>query len=230
MGRFLLKRRWKMICGIDEAGRGPVIGPMVVAAIWMEEEDEKKLIDLGIRDSKKVGRQKREKLADYLKRKFYYEMKVVKPEDIDALRQAMTMNELEAYIFANLANKRMASVYYIDAASANEKKFEELFKKNLKFDSMIVCEHEADVNYPIVSAASIIAKVERDRQIKGIAKMLQSKLDMPLGSGYPSDKRTINFIKAWIKKYNELPPYTRHSWDTIRKIKNEMTQKKLGEY
>jgi len=220
----------EMICGIDEAGRGPVIGPMVVAAIWMEDKEEEKLVELGIRDSKKVARRKREKLADYLKKKFYHEIKVVKPEDIDALRAAMSMNELEAYIFANLANKKFASIYYIDAASANEKRFEEMFKKNLKFDSLVVCEHEADLNYPVVSAASIIAKVERDRQIKGISKMLESKLDMPLGSGYPSDKRTINFIKAWIKKYNELPPYTRHSWDTMRKIKNEMTQSKLKDY
>ena len=216
-----------MICGIDEAGRGPVIGPMVVAAVWMEEKDEEKLVEMGVRDSKKVARRKRELLAHYIMQNFHYEMTVVTPENIDTLRQTMTMNELEAYIFANLANKKMARVYYIDAASANEKEFEEMVRKNLKFDAKIVCEHEADLNYPVVSAASIIAKVERDRQIKGIAKMLESKLDMPLGSGYPSDKRTINFIKAWLKKYNELPPYTRHSWDTIRKIKNEMKQGKL---
>jgi len=216
-----------MICGIDEAGRGPVIGPMVVAAVWIEEHEEKKLIEMGIKDSKKLARRKRESLASYIMENFHYEMTVVKPENIDMLREAMTMNELEAYIFANLANKKFASIYYIDAASANEKEFEDMVRKNLKFDSKIVCEHEADSRYPVVSAASIVAKVERDRQLKGIAKMLESKLDMPLGSGYPSDKRTINFIKAWLKKYNELPPYTRHSWDTIRKIKNEMKQKKL---
>jgi len=216
-----------MICGIDEAGRGPVIGPMVVAAVWIEEEDEKKLVEIGIKDSKKVAKRKRESLARYIMENFHYEMTIVTPDNIDVLRETMTMNELEAYIFANLANKKFATIYYIDAASTNEKEFEEMVRKNLKFDSEIVCEHEADSRYPVVSAASIVAKVERDRQIKGIAKMLENKLDMPLGSGYPSDKRTINFIKAWIKKYKELPPYTRHSWDTIRKIKNEMKQKKL---
>ena len=216
-----------MICGMDEAGRGPVIGPMVVAAIWINEEDEKKLTEHGIKDSKKIGRNKREKLAEYIKKNFYHEMIVVKPDDIDTLRQEMTMNELEAYIFSKLANKKRAEVYYIDAASVNENEFKEKIKKNIKFDCKIVCEHEADEKYVVVSAASIIAKVERDRQLKGIAKMLESKIDMPLGSGYPSDKRTIKFIEAWLKKYNELPPYTRHSWDTIRKIKSKMKQGKL---
>jgi len=216
-----------MICGIDEAGRGPVIGPMVVAGVWINRDDEEKIAEIGVRDSKKIARRKREKLADYIRKNFYYEIIVVKPEDIDTLRQTMTMNELEAYIFANLANKKFADVYYMDAASTDEEGFKEMVMKNMKFDCKVICEHNADENYPVVSAASIIAKVERDRHIKGIARMLESKLNMPLGSGYPSDKRTINFIKAWLKKYGDVPPYTRHSWDTIRKIKREMQQEKL---
>jgi len=216
-----------MICGIDEAGRGPVIGPMVVAGVWINRDDEEKIAEIGVRDSKKIARRKREKLADYIRKNFYHEIIVVKPEDIDTLRQTMTMNELEAYIFANIANKKFADVYYMDAASTDEEGFKEMVMKNMKCDCKVICEHNADENYPVVSAASIIAKVERDRHIKGIARMLESKLNMPLGSGYPSDKRTINFIKAWLKKYGDAPPYTRHSWDTIRKIKREMKQEKL---
>ncbi len=219
-----------MICGIDEAGRGPVIGPMVVAGVWAEEKEEKKLADIGVRDSKKVSRAKRERLADYIEKNFYYEMIIVKPEDIDTLRQEMTLNELEANIFAKIANKKMADIYYLDAASANENEFKKMVEKRLKFDCKIICEHEADDRYAIVSAASIIAKVERDRQLKGISEILENKINIPIGSGYPSDKRTINFIKAWLKKYGELPPYTRHSWMTIQKIKNEMMQKKLKDY
>ncbi|MCD6171224.1 MAG: ribonuclease HII [Thermoplasmata archaeon] len=219
-----------MICGIDEAGRGPVIGPMVVAGVWANEGEEKNLIQVGIKDSKKVSRLKRERLAEYIRKNFYYEMIIVKAEDIDTLRQEMTLNELEANVFAKIANKKMANVYYLDAASANENEFKKMVEARIKFDCNIICEHEADDRYAIVSAASIIAKVERDRQLKGIAKILESKLNAPVGSGYPSDKRTINFIKSWLKKYGELPPHTRHSWRTIQNIKNEMKQKKLKDY
>ncbi len=216
-----------ILCGIDEAGRGPVIGPMVVAGVWIDEKDEQKLISYGVKDSKKLTRVKREKLAEYIMNHFAYEMIVVKPEDIDALRQEMTMNELEAYIFARLAKKHRADIYYMDAASANEKEFENLVRKNIGYDCRIICEHGADEKYPVVSAASIVAKVERDRQIKGISKMLETKLNMPMGSGYPSDERTIKFIKAWFKKFKEFPPHIRMSWNTIRDIENEMKQQKL---
>ncbi|MCD6511982.1 MAG: ribonuclease HII [Thermoplasmata archaeon] len=216
-----------MICGIDEAGRGPVIGPMVVAGVWINDADETRLINAGVRDSKKLPKAKREKLAEYIMKNFTHEMIVVKPEDIDVLREEMTMNELEAYIFARLANRHEAATYYIDAASTNEEDFEKMVRKNINHECKIVCEHGADEKYPVVSAASIVAKVERDRQIRGIAKMLETKLNMPMGSGYPSDERTIRFIKAWVKKFNEFPPHIRKSWSTIRDIENEMRQQKL---
>ena len=216
-----------MICGIDEAGRGPVIGPMVIAGVWMDEKEEWKLTEAKVRDSKKLLKRRRERLADFIKKNFFYEIVVVEPEHIDDLRKAMTMNELEAYVFAKIANKKEARVYYIDAASNNEEEFKEMVTKLIKYDCDIICEHGADDKYAIVSAASIIAKVERDKHIEKIAKELESKLGMPLGSGYPSDGKTINFIKEWIKKFNSLPPYIRKSWSTIRKIENELRQKKL---
>lgn len=216
-----------MICGIDEAGRGPVIGPMVIAGVWLEERDEWKLLEAKVRDSKKLIRQRREKLAEYIKENFYYEVIVIEPEDIDALRHAMTMNEFEAYVFAKIANKKKADVYYIDAASNNEEEFKKMISSLIKHDCHIICEHGADDKYAVVSAASIIAKVERDKQIKKIADELEAKLGMPLGSGYPSDERTINFIKEWIKRFNELPPYIRKSWKTVKNIENELKQSKL---
>ncbi|HEC77071.1 MAG TPA: ribonuclease HII [Thermoplasmatales archaeon] len=216
-----------MICGIDEAGRGPVIGPMVVAGIWMEERDEWKLMEAKVRDSKKLSSQRREKIAEFIKKNFYYEIIVVNAEDIDNLRQIMSLNQLEAFIFAKIASRKYASIYYIDSASANEEEFKKEVKKRIDFDCEIVCEHEADDKYPVVSASSIIAKVERDRLIKNIAEKIEKKIGMPMGSGYPSDKKTVDFIKEWIKKFNELPPHTRKSWRTVRNIQNEMKQGKL---
>ncbi len=216
-----------MICGIDEAGRGPVIGPMVVAAVWIDKKEEWKLLEAKVRDSKKLIKQRREKLAEYIKKNFYHEYVVVDASDIDNLRKTMTMNQLEAYIFAKLANKREASIYYIDAASNNEEEFKKTIQELIKHDCQIICEHGADDKYAVVSAASIIAKVERDERIKKIAEELETKLGLPLGSGYPSDERTITFIKEWIKKFNDLPPHTRKSWKTIKNIENEMKQSKL---
>ncbi len=216
-----------MICGMDEAGRGPVIGPMVVAGVWMNAEEEHKLLEVKVRDSKKLIRRRRERLAEYIKKNFIHHFIVVEAEDIDNLRQIMSMNQLEAYIFAKLANMEKADVYYIDAASANEEAFKELIGKSIMHDCKIICEHGADDRYAIVSAASIVAKVERDERIKRIAKELEKKLDMPMGSGYPSDERTIEFIKAWIKKYGETPPHIRKSWNTVKRIENEIRQSKL---
>lgn len=216
-----------MICGIDEAGRGPVIGPMVVAGVWIEERDEWKLTEAKVRDSKKLSKQRREKVAEFIKKNFYYETIVVNAEDIDNLRQIMSLSQLEAFIFAKIASMRYASIYYIDSASANEEEFKKEVKKRIEFDCEIICEHEADDKYPVVSASSIIAKVERDRIIKSIADEIEKKIGMPMGSGYPSDKKTIDFIREWIKKFNKLPPYIRKSWKTVRNIQNEMKQGKL---
>ena len=216
-----------IICGIDEAGRGPVIGPMVVAGVWIDEKDERKLKEARIKDSKKLIKRRREILAEYIKKNFYYEIIVVEACHIDDLRKTMTMNQLEAYIFANIANKRKADIYYIDAVSNDEDEFEKMLSNLIKHDCKIICEHGADAKYAVVSAASIIAKVERDKEIEKISKELESQLNMPLGSGYPSDNKTINFIREWLKKFGEFPPYIRRSWKTIKNIQNDLKQKKL---
>jgi len=216
-----------MICGIDEAGRGPVIGPMVIAAVWAEEEDEKNLIAAGVRDSKKLSPGKREEIAAFIRKSFHCETTVIEAQDIDTLRKTMTINQLEAYAFARIASIRRADTYYIDAASANEKAFREEVRKHMEHECTIICKHGADNTYAIVSAASIIAKVERDRCVAEIARTLERKLGIPLGSGYPSDEKTIQFIKEWMKRFGNLPPYIRKSWKTVKNIENDLHQGRL---
>lgn len=213
-----------MICGIDEAGRGPVIGPMVVAGVWVEEGEEGKLLKAGVKDSKKLSPHKREEIASYIKNNFFYEIVAIEARDIDDLRKTMTIIELEAFVFAKVANKKPARIYFIDSAGNDSKEFGEMVKRNLEYGE-VICEHKADENYPVVSAASIIAKVERDRQIKKISEELEKILNKPLGSGYPSDEKTIEFIREWFERFNEFPPHTRKSWKTLERIK----QKKLWE-
>jgi ribonuclease HII len=78
-----------------------------------------------------------------------------------------------------------------------------------------VSEHKADRNFAVVSAASIIAKVERDREIAELAKTLGF-----FGSGYPSDPRTVKFLEKCCQDLEEYPEYVRKSWRPARKIRD----------
>jgi len=217
----------ELICGIDEAGRGPVIGPMVVAGVWIPGAAEEELLALNVKDSKKHSPKRREELSAAIAEQFYYRLQVVAAEDIDSLRGAMTLNELEAHVFARIGSEKRAGTYYLDSASTSEAWFGERFQAGLPYDAVVVSRHEADDTYPVVSAASIMAKVERDRQVDMIAGELEPRLDLPLGSGYPSDSRTRQFLKTWMQEYGDVPPYTRRSWKTVQKLKGELQQDTL---
>ncbi|MFO8133068.1 MAG: ribonuclease HII [Thermoplasmatota archaeon] len=217
----------ELICGIDEAGRGPVIGPMVVAGVWIPGAAEEELLALNVKDSKKHSPRRREELSAVIADRFYYRLQVVAAEDIDSLRAAMTLNELEAHVFAKIGSEKRAGTYYLDSASTSETWFGERFQAGLPYDAAVVSRHEADDIYPVVSAASIMAKVERDRQVDMIAGELEPRLDLPLGSGYPSDARTRAFLKAWMQEYGDVPPHTRRSWKTVQKLKGELEQDTL---
>jgi len=216
-----------IICGIDEAGRGPVIGPMVVAGVWATEEQEKTLLKLKIKDSKKHTASQRTVLDKAIRKCCISETIVVHPEDIDTLRTTMTINQLEVHLFARVGASQYADVYYLDAASTDESWFGNSFKEYLGRETEVISEHEADNKYPVVSAASIIAKVQRDSALEAVARELEPHLDIPLGSGYPSDVRTRIFIKTWIQKYGDVPLHTRRSWKTIQKLQQEIKQKRL---
>jgi ribonuclease HII len=215
------------MCGIDEAGRGPVIGPMVVAGVWMEKDDERSLSAAGVRDSKKLTAARRERLAARIRDGCACELTAVEPADIDSLRAAMSLNDLEAHVFAELAGRLPADVYYVDAASSNADAFCAQIRGRLPAACVVVCEHGADDTYVAVAAASIVAKVERDARVANIAEELEKELDLPLGSGYPSDERTIRFIKTWFSTYGELPPHVRRSWKTIADILRDAGQRTL---
>lgn len=206
-----------MICGLDEAGRGPVIGPLVVAGV--QAEDEKTLCDLGIKDSKKCTPLKREKLSAIVRDKSVnVHALIINAEDIDRLRRSKTINEIEVEAFAQVMKILKSDVYYVDSADVNERRFAEELRKHLDFDARIISEHKAEEKFIIVAAASILAKTTRDEQIKLIERELRKKLDMPLGSGYPSDPVTINFLREWIKRFGDLPPHTRKTWKTVKKL------------
>jgi ribonuclease HII len=223
-----ISKKTKYIVGIDEAGRGPVIGPLVICAYAIKKEDEFKLKKLGARDSKQLSKNQREKLYNSLK-DFAVDFKTrhISPAEIDELRKTHSLNIIEQIIMIKTAKKLSIAPdeIYIDAADIKEKRFGEAFKVDFP-NSLIVSKHQADKYYPVVSAASIIAKVQRDREIEKIAK----EVGEDFGSGYPADPKTINFLRNLYKSKKKFPPFVRESWDTAKKIKKEFLDSKLTDY
>ena len=215
-----------MICGIDEAGRGPVVGPMVVAGVKVN--DDGKLIEIGVKDSKRLSASTREELEEVIKDCTEFTLRVVSAEDIDSLRSSMTLNELEADLFANVVNELCvdSDTCYLDSASTDENNFADMVKRKTSVQPSILSEHGADDEYPVVSAASILAKVERDRKVEEIC----GELGEDIGSGYPSDAKTRDFLRKWISEKGSLPPYTRESWETCRELMNKFLNRSLNDF
>lgn len=222
------------ICGGDEAGRGALIGPLVIAIVGIKKNLEYKLSENGVKDSKLLSKKKR-KLLFPLINDICNEIKIIKiyPDEINkAFEDKISLNQLEAIYFSNLFNKIENEVdcIYLDSPDVIQERFgltfqslskKPVYVKNTKFKkekgikyTKVISEHKADLKYPVVSAASIIAKVVRDNEIKSIEK----KLKIKLGSGYPSDKITIESVRRNLKN-EKLSVYLRKHWKTLEKIK-----------
>jgi ribonuclease HII len=218
-----------MICGVDEAGRGPVFGPLVIAGVTIQ--DDSKLKEIGVRDSKKLTPNKREILAEKIREiAEKYEIIIISASDIDDMRKVMTLNELEVSAFSKIIEKLRPDICYVDSADVNQERFGMDILSKLPFKPKIVSKHKADDVYPIVGAASIIAKTTRDENVRKIAQELEKKLNLSLGSGYPADPITKKFLKTWIETYGELPPHTRRSWETAQRLMKENKTRKLDDY
>ena len=217
-----------LIAGIDEAGRGPCIGPLVMAVAVIEKEKEPELQKIGVADSKLLSPKEREFQFPKIK-KALSEFKTlhILPEEIDSLRDRQSLNEIEAMRAAELLNslQKKPKLVYIDSPDIIEAAFAKRIKKYLNFETVLKTEHKADVNYPIVSAASILAKVERDAAIKLLEKDFGK-----IGSGYPHDPDTIAFIESYLQKHKKLPSIARKSWDTSQRLLDARFQTKLAEW
>lgn len=207
----------ELIGGIDEAGRGPVIGPMVIAGYFIPEEKLIWLSEMILRDSKGYSPCKRERLFRILLSEKDSKIAIItiSPSIIDIWVSKLDgLNEMEAYFISQLIRKIKPRRAYIDSCDNDPDKFKRRLNLYLyNYSTSIITEVNADKIYPIVRAASIIAKVIRDNHIEYLKQIYGD-----IGSGYPSDNRTIKFIKNWIKKSNYLPPIVRRSWKTISKI------------
>jgi len=212
-----------MFCGIDEAGRGPVIGPLVVAAVFIE--DDEPLKQIGVKDSKKLTPHSKEVMFEKIADAAEYNIIVMSAEHIDEERKERSMNEIELKMFADSVKGVKVTRVYADCPDVNEAAFSSSLSSiigNIK----VVGEHKADDKYPVVSAASIVAKVTRDRELKKIAE----EFGEDIGSGYPSDPVTIEFINKWIKENGNAPPHTRCSWETVRRMMTVHKNRKITDW
>jgi ribonuclease HII len=218
-----------MICGADEAGRGPCFGPLVVAGILVQNDVD--LVRIGVNDSKQLSPKRREQLAPQITRlATKYELIILPAADIDDLRKTMTINQLEVFVFSKIIEKLKPDICYVDAADVNEERFGRDILSHLSFKPQMISKHKADEMYPIVGAASILAKVTRDEDVRRIAQELEPKLNLSLGSGYPADPVTKKFLETWVSRFGSLPPHVRRSWETCQKLISEKKIKRLDEF
>lgn len=212
----------KVIGGSDEAGRGCVVGPLVVAAASFDEKDIPKLVAMGVKDSKMLSPGRRKQLYPQI-------LKVARQVSVQYIMPpqmlAGNLNRLEIEAMARAGNMTGVQVYYVDACDANAKRFERRLAEYINHGVLVIAEHHADSTYPSVSAASIIAKVERDEALEIIRKLAINMGFPDMGSGYSSDQRTIEFLRAYAKSGSRaLHDQIRQNWDTWRRINKTLQQ------
>lgn len=187
------------------------MGPLVVAAVMVE--DDGPLREWGVKDSKQHTPEERERLAELIRSNFPWKVVIIEPGCIDERKGSTSLNSLEIRAFATLLDDMRPRKAYVDACDASEVRFRRALLRAMKSRTELVCEHRADINYPVVSAASIVAKVRRDEEMRRICEELGD-----VGSGYSSDPKTRAFLEKWIREKGDLPPYTRRSWATAREM------------
>lgn len=214
------------ILGIDEAGRGAVIGPLVIGGVVVEEKDSKKLKELGVRDSKELSPKQREALYPRILKiaKDYITIKI-SAKEIDELREIKNLNKIEADRMAEIIRLMKADKAYVDAPQVSTEKFKKILLDLAKNHTEIIAENYADKKFPVCSAASIVAKVERDREIEKIKKIV----GFDFGVGYSHDSRSIEFVKRCLNE-KTFQEYIRHSWITVSDLKEKKIQKTLKEF
>lgn len=205
------------ICGVDEAGRGAVIGPMVIAGILVDQSRVGELIEAGVRDSKELTPGVRAELSKLIREiAERVELIVVEARLVDESTRrsgAKGINELEARMIAEIINRLRPDAAFIDLPSTKYHDFRALIERYAGHKCSLILEHKADRKYPVVSAASIIAKHERDTLIKKLRAELGD-----FGSGYPSDPKTRNFLLQALMRGDLRKEHIRLTWKTISKL------------
>jgi ribonuclease HII len=210
-----------LIAGVDEAGRGCVVGPLVVAGVMMNVEVLPILTELGVKDSKLLTPQKRELLYPAILQ-LTEKVHIIKVQPcqidvaVESARRLHKLNRLEAQTMAQIIEELKPDEVFVDAADTVEHRFGNHIRECLKTKTRIVSRHKADRIFPVVSAASIIAKVERDREVAALRAEWGD-----FGSGYLTDDKTMAFLRRLLENNDDYPSFVRKSWKPAKRAKSE---------
>ncbi|KTG08945.1 ribonuclease HII [Haloprofundus marisrubri] len=215
-----------MQLGADEAGKGPVLGPMVAAAVRAPET----ALPDGLDDSKRLSPSKRESLADHLRGHSAVSVgvAVVTPERIDDPETDMNGLTVAAQAEALSAVAEDGDVAVVDAGDVDEARFGRRVRTAVESEGReieVQSEHRADEAHPVVSAASVVAKVERDAHVERLTAEYGD-----VGSGYPSDPTTRTFLREYVRDHGVLPDCARASWQTCADVLAAAEQSALSEF
>lgn len=217
--------RW--VLGLDEAGRGSVLGPLVVGGLALAEQEVGRLRPLGVRDSKQLSSERREALYETLRILGRARTIHLTPADIDPAVARGKLNELEAHAFAELIRELGPDEVHLDACDPDAQRFGRTVRRLSGTSARVRSAHHADRDDPAVGAASIIAKVERDRAVA----RLELEIGEPIGSGYPGDRTTMRFLSGWVDRHpQEAPAWLRRSWAPTRKLLGLKATRRLEEF
>jgi ribonuclease HII len=205
------------ILGIDEAGRGSVLGPLVVGAFLVPRDRLDALRRTGAKDSKALSGAQRAEVYAALREVGDCRTIVLPPSEIDRFVARRGLNQLEARAFARLVRELAPDVAHLDACDVNAARFGRTVRALAGREARIVARHHADRDNPVVGAASIVAKVERDRAIAALAESIGEEI----GSGYPSDPRTVAALRRHLTSDGDVPPWVRRSWKTVQRVMPE---------
>ena len=217
------------VLGIDEAGRGPVIGSMFIGGFATDQKDLDRLEDLGVKDSKKLSDSRREGIRENLGEIGDSIVEEFTASSIDSMMEGMTINRIEIKGFARVIDQADPDKVVMDLPEPDAEEFIEKIKKSMNSDSTDIeftAEHGADDSFPVVSAASIVAKSARESHVEE----LHSKYGYDFASGYPHDKPTINFLERYLDQEGELPPETRRSWSTAERLVDQHQQNSISDF
>ena len=223
--------------GIDEAGRGSIIGPLVIASVTADKKTINKFSRIGVKDSKKLSAKNREifskiiidesenviisKLSEKrIDKAVKLRKKYLKNKNFVINNKIIGLNELEAHSMSKMINNLNSHSVYVDSCDVKPERFKERIENHMNSNMKIYSSHKADEKYVIVAAASIVAKYTRDKEIFRLEKKFGE-----MGSGYPSDPVTRIFLQKWLKKNKTMPDFTRKSWKT-----SENLQPKIDDY
>ncbi len=229
---FRTSRASTLYVGMDEAGRGPVMGPMIIGIAIATKVQISSIKKLGVMDSKVLKAVTRDKLFGLIKEKLTgFGILSISAKEIDDLRTSgITLNEIEVMAFKQLLNEfefKQEIVLQLDAADVIAERFGKNFESMVNGE--IISKHKGDSIFPAVSAASILAKVTRDAKMEKIQQeVLLFDNNLPrVGSGYPN-KISKLFLSTYYRRYKKYPAFTRTTWDTAKSIKNEIDERQTS--